>query len=601
MKRHIQYTLLLFSLLLTFNACSDDDDNKQVPAELSTIQALIENHILLKNTVLEDNTWSFDFETQTITYPAEAIQSVTPQKEEWTTLVTFTNGTTMSIPTIGTSIDKFINNTEVNPSGYNPLSAKVLLNLPTLGRVKVIIKSKKGNRQPDVEHLYNSIEKVQSVLVLGLYQNYNNEVVLIYTDKSGNERARTTIHIQTGSLDISYLPTPRVTTANITKMEPGMNLVNSPGLSEADTSCPYMVDADGEIRWLLDWRNSKELNHIGAQCGLHRMKNGNYITGDFNNHQIVEVNTLGEIVHRWDLQALGYSFHHEIMEASNDKLIIAVSKNTAMLADGSNLRILDHAIELDPMTGNVTKEWDFVQMLDSSRINKVDADVPGSSYYGQSKSNWLHNNGINESNGEMVATARWQGIFKYDYTGSLKWVIAPHNNWKESYKKFLLTPLDKEGKAITDTEVLNGLKSHPDFEWVWGVHCPVILPNGHIMAFDNGYCRNYNSKSNEIYSRAVEYEINEKEMTIRQVWQYGKERGKSCYASAISGVQYLDKTGNRLFCPGTGCRFEDGQSGARIIEIAPQTQEVVFELELATNVGMVFHRANRISLYPENL
>lgn len=600
MKRHIPYVFLLFSLLLTFNACSDDEDNKQIPVELSTIQALIENNTFLKDAVLENNTWSFNFETQTVTYPSEAIQSVSTQKEEWKTLVTFTNETTLSIPTIGTSINKFIKNTEVNPSGYNPLSAKVLLNLPSLGRVKVIVKSKEGHRTPDVEHLFSSVEKVQSVPVLGLYPNYNNEVILIYTDKTGNERARATIYIQTSPLDISFLPSTNVVTVNMLAMEPGMNLINSPGLSEADTSCPFMIDADGEIRWLLDWRKSKELTHIGAQCGLHRMKNGNYITGDFNNHQIVEVNTLGEIIHRWDLKALGYSYHHEIMEMSNDKLLVAVSKNTAMLADGSNVRSLDHAIELDPVTGNVTKEWDFVQMLDSSRINIIDDDTPGAAYYGQSKSNWLHNNGLAESNGEMVGTGRWQGIFKYTYNGNLKWIIAPHNNWKEKYKPYLLTPLDKNGQPITDQEVLNGLKTHPDFEWSWGQHCPVMLPNGHVLAFDNGYCRQYTSHHDKNYSRIVEYEIDEKQMTVRQVWQYGKDRSE-CYSAAISGVQYLDKTGNRLFCPGMGNRLSNGRGGARIIEINPQTQQVVFELELISDIVMVFHRANRISLYPENL
>ena len=35
-----------------------------------------------------------------------------------------------------------------------------------------------------------------------------------------------------------------------------MNLVNSPGQDETDTSIPYMIDADGEIRWILDWEKS---------------------------------------------------------------------------------------------------------------------------------------------------------------------------------------------------------------------------------------------------------------------------------------------------------------------------------------------------------
>lgn len=36
-------------------------------------------------------------------------------------------------------------------------------------------------------------------------------------------------------------------------MEPGMTLVNSVGESGQDTAVPYMFDADGKIRWVLDW------------------------------------------------------------------------------------------------------------------------------------------------------------------------------------------------------------------------------------------------------------------------------------------------------------------------------------------------------------
>lgn len=32
----------------------------------------------------------------------------------------------------------------------------------------------------------------------------------------------------------------------------------------------------------------------------------------------------------------------------------------------------------------------------------------------------------------------------------------PHDRWKEPFKKYLLTPLDRNGNAITDQEVLNG-------------------------------------------------------------------------------------------------------------------------------------------------
>ena len=61
-------------------------------------------------------------------------------------------------------------------------------------------------------------------------------------------------------------------------------------------------------------------------------------------------------------------------------------------------------------------------------------------------------------------------------------------------------------------------------------------------------------------------------------------------------------TDNRLFCPGQNNRLSDGTTGGRIIEIDPRTGEVVFELEVNTNTcASAFHRANRISLYPEGL
>ena len=62
----------------------------------------------------------------------------------------------------------------------------------------------------------------------------------------------------------------------------------------------------------------------------------------------------------------------------------------------------------------MTKEWDLSKLMDTERINAVDASIPGSQIYGQSKTNWLHNNGVAERDNYLVATARWQGVFGYD-------------------------------------------------------------------------------------------------------------------------------------------------------------------------------------------
>lgn len=597
-----KYMLFVLSIFYVFIACTENEDIPFTSTKAdASIKEIIKQGWLLKNTEQTDKKCVFHFENGDIEMPACDIINIQVDTNKWNTTIIYSNGEIREIPTLGNSIHEMVSFVTVNPSGFNPLAAQIRMNFPQGGMVTTIVYSKEGNKTPNIEHT-NAFtnQNVQFINILGLYADYINNVELIYTDKNGFERGRTMIEISVTALQMDNLHTFRVIRALTDRMEPGLNLVNSPGHDEDDTSRPYMVDADGEIRWLLDWRKSKELLHIGAQCGLHRLSNGNFITGDANNNQLVEVDLLGNLVQRWDLTVMGYSFHHEVQPSANGKYLIAVTKKGASHLDGTP-RILDYLIEFDPGIGTVTQEWDLSTMLDTNRINAVDSSLPGATIYGQSKTNWLHNNGVTEFGDDIIATGRWQGVFSYNRNGTLKWVIAPHNNWREEYKPYLLQPLDKSGKPIIDKDVLNGLKAHPDFEWTWGVHCPNVLPNGHVLVFDNGYCRNYIPRllnDEESYSRVVEYEIDEENKTVRQVWQYGKERGRACYSPAISGVQYLPKTGNRLFCPGMSNRLTGNDAGGRIIEINPNTGEVTFELEIESNTcASTFHRANRMTLY----
>lgn len=586
-------------------ACTEDKESFFTSTKTdSSIKEFIKQGWLLKSIEQTEQKYIFHFENEDIEMPACDIINIQADINKWNTTVTYLNGEMRDIPTLGNSIDEMISFITVNPSGYNPLAAQIRMNFPQGGAVRSVVYTKKGNKTANIENTHAfSLQTVQFIDILGLYADYINKAELIYLDPNGNERGRTMIDIKVAPLQMDNLPNFKVAKVLPDQMEPGLNLVNSPGQDEDDTSRPYMVDADGEIRWLLDWRKSKELLHIGAQCGLHCLPNGNYITGDFNNNQLVEVDLLGNLVQRWDLTAMGYSFHHEVQPSANGKYLVTVTKKGTLHTDGKTPRILDYIIEFDPESGTVTHEWDLATLLDTDRINTVDSSLPGAAIYGQNKTNWLHNNGVTEFGEDIIATGRWQGVFNYNRNGTLKWIISPHNNWSDDYKPYLLQPLDKSGKPITDTDVINGLKAHPDFEWVWGVHCPKILPNGHVLVFDNGYCRNYIPRlldNEESYSRVVEYEIDAENKTIRQVWQYGKERGRACYSPAISGVQYLPKTGNRLFCPGMSNRLAGNDTGGRIIEINSKTGEVVFELEIETNTcASTFHRADRITLYQD--
>lgn len=607
----ICYLLLLLlcsGSCFLFTACDDEETEWTRPVELNDIDSYIKEGILLKNYQEGNKQYTFTFEDQTtINLPAETIKNIQENPDQWVTIVTLSNDQEYKIPTQGTSIESFIKDIKVNPSGYCPLAASIHMQLPAKGRLGVKVLSKEGANTPDQEHLYQFSDNYeQNVTVLGLYENHKNQIELVYTDKKGNERGKTQLEIPTQPLNIKRLLNHKVVTCQIDRMEPGLTFVAGRGEGDTDTSIPYMVDADGEIRWVLEWSNHPKLNHWGGQCGLMRMKDGNYLGGDINNKQLVIVNVLGELQKSLNLEDLGFSFHHELKVTADQKVLIAVTKNDAKIADNSNARIFDFVAKLNPESGTVISLWDLTTMLDSSRITfakrpDVYDELPKVDV--QSRTNWCHNNGVEEMrDGSILCTGRWQGIFKYTHAGELKWIIAPHNEWKQEYHKYLLTPLDRNGNPITDPDVLNGKKAHPDFDWGWGSHSPIETPDGNIMVFDNGYVRHYNFDNPEKYSRAVEYKIDEQNMTIRQVWEYGRERGRDCFSVIVSSVQYLKQTGNRFFAPGFGNPIRWGSKyGGHLIEIDPRTGEVVFEIEVQSDNSVGFHRAVRLPLYPEGL
>ena len=199
MKTSGIYIFSLFSFIMGVTACSDNDE-VDCRGAIQTIQTQLQESDLLKSSAVEGDNYVLSFETKTVELPANTVQSLTTNPDEWKSILTFIDGSSYTIPSVGTSIDKLVTNVIVNPSGYNPLSAYAVMNLPALGRMKMTVHSKDGHRTPDIEYFFKSIEKGQTVTILGLYPDYKNKVTLVYTDKDGKERARSTIHIQTEKL-----------------------------------------------------------------------------------------------------------------------------------------------------------------------------------------------------------------------------------------------------------------------------------------------------------------------------------------------------------------------------------------------------------------
>ncbi len=589
---------LFLGLIVLMSACTKKDFHVSDQTKQS-LQNIVDNGVLLNSISEKGGDYIFHFENGDVEISKSEIKNIVPVSEIWKTTITFSDGSAMSIPSKGGSLSFIIKDVTLNPSGYNPLAALVEVELPTFGRVKVTVHGKNGT-VGTITHLCSSQTPHQSVPVFGLYADYENKVDLAFTDKDGRERGTTQITIRTGPLVVQDLPEIQVTKALYDRMEPGINFVNYPGASMVDVSMPYMVDDEGEVRWILLLKASPDLGKVSISTGLFRTPKGTLIAGDQQLQRIVEFDMFGNLLRQWDLQHLGYTFHHDISIAANGNFLITVTKPGAKLSNGQP-RVMDHIIELDTASGSLVKEWDLANIVDSSRYLKPDGITPPA--FSQSPNNWAHNNAVSEIGNDLLASMRYQGIISFSHSGALQWIISPHKYWSEKYKPYLLSPVDENGNLITDSDVINGDASTDAFDWSWGPHDPVTLSNDRILVFDNGYNRSWKPNAltvNNNYSRVVEYKIDRVKMTVQQVWSYGKERGPQCFSQALSGVELLPNTGNILFCPGMGVPTQKG-AGGRVIEIDPLTKEVVFEMEISTSSNTAFHRVTRMSLYPDSL
>ncbi|MHC4097871.1 MAG: aryl-sulfate sulfotransferase, partial [Planctomycetota bacterium] len=106
-----------------------------------------------------------------------------------------------------------------------------------------------------------------------------------------------------------------------------------------------------------------------------------------------------------------------------------------------------------------------------------------------------------------------------------------------------------------------------------GQHSVHGFANGNILFFDNGAAGGQLNVTERTYSRAVEYHLDEVNMTATLVWEYRK--APDIFASSGGDVQRFDN-GNTLINWGPATR-----AGAPIVTEVTPAGEVVFEMSFA--------------------
>ncbi len=484
-----------------------------------------------------------------------------------------------------------------NPYEIAPLTAEVTFQTT----VPVEVTLEVLGREP-VTHTFEGLSLSHRLPVLGLYPDTRNNVILRMTTAEGDvdEDAFT---VTTDPLP-DFFPDIDTTVTDRSRMEEGWNLsqysVNPSGLPvETDVQAgrnlrglPFMFDTNGDIRYYLD------LNFLGGLAyEVGRLQNGNWIFG--HDRMIYEYDVLGQEINRWAIP--GYLTHHEVTEKPNGNILTAVHKIGTKNKDGGGTDG-DHIIEIDRASGEIVGEWDLRQVADVYRRDLVNDAF-----------DWFHMNAIwyDETDDTLIVSGRNQGVVKITKDNELVWILAPHQGWGKAgigadrYETadYLLTAVDAQGTPYPES-VQQGTESASDFDWVWGQHAPLILPNGHLLIFDNGFSRHFTPNGPTSYSRGVEYVIDEEAMTVQQVWEYGAERGNEYFSPIISDVDYLGATGNRLIMPGIA-RVGD-TPGAYVTEVSFPEGEVVFDAAVRFKgvfktdkfFGEIVYRSERLPLYP---
>ena len=455
-------------------------------------------------------------------------------------------------------------NVILNPYGNSPLTALILFETNEEVSPTVTIIGKDENTT--FTHTFNASQE-HLLSIYGLYADYNNEVIIEY--EVDGETISKTVNIQTEELPDDFILPTRVE-ADKENLDNQLYFFTP---SSSGYTCAY--DVNGDVRWYLTnyalWKIDRlENGHL--LVSTERLVNPPYyMTG------LYEMDLLGKIYVEYSLPG---GYHHDYYEMENGNLLI--SSDDFNNAKGT---VEDYIVELDRETGEIVKTFDLknvLNMSDGKSENWTDYD-------------WFHNNSVwyDENTNSITLSGRHQdAVINIDYeTGELNWIIGDPTNWSEEYQKYFFTPIGD------------------DFEWQWSQHAAMITPEGYVFILDNG---NNKSKikeeyvpASESYTRGVMYKIDTDNMTIEQIWQYGKERGSDYYSPYISDVDYLDA--NHYIVHSGGIAYKDGEvlnqpaglAGAdelKSITTELLNDEIIFEIELPTNN----YRVEKMDLYVDN-
>ena len=340
-----------------------------------------------------------------------------------------------------------------------------------------------------------------------------------------------------------------------------------------------IIDTKGEVRWwLLDQEIGDNENpwKSGYFMGFQQTKDGALTWGYGQNY--CKYDLIGRKVYDRRLPS-GYSdFSHSFDNAQNGHSFLRVGSADYRRADGRRVHtVRDVIVEID-QNGGVVDDFRLFDILDPYRSNVVQAMDQGAvclnideSKSGQTLSaedlakmdangqfgdiagtgpgrNWAHVNSVDydPTDDAIIISSRHQGIVKIGRDKKVKWILASPEGWKKGWAEKVLTPVDHNGKPIK----CENSKCEGSFDWSWTQHTAWRIDSKsnkdvlYLSVFDNGDARGMEQPPlpDMKYSRAVIYKIDQKKMTVEQIWEVGKELGHPYFSPVTGLTKYMEDT-----------------------------------------------------------
>ncbi len=505
-----------------------------------------------------------------------------------------------------------------DPSGHAPLTALVTFTTDSPATATLVIES--AGRETITQSFPANKGTSHAVPVLRMIAGTPHKVRVDVADDKGGKTSTQAFDITTPPLPDEFPPL-NVTASRPRRMEPGITLIPlmrwPPGtIADDKYGLLLAVNPAGEIIWYY-----KQDHQVFDPIAL---QNGNFAYLAHRADGIMyEADMLGNIVRSWhssgtpkdvregSIPIATDTLHHTFEQIPNGNFLMLgtevrqfdsypTSETTVPSPTAPSSVIGDLILEVEP-NGKIVREFKLFDLIDATRIGY---ESLGTGFYQQTYAkvlktpakDWSHSNSLffdQKTNSVVVSVRHVDVVLKFSLeTGKLVWLLGNHDDWSEAEQKYLLKPVGDK------------------FAWQYHQHAAKVTPQGTILLFDNGNYRarpgQEKQKPEDSYSRAVEFKVDEANMTVEQIWSYGEDAADRFHSPFICDVDALPSTGNVLITDGGRIKDKDGKPSinifgghhwVRVVEVTHESPaSKVWEIVIDDpRMGWATFRSERVS------